>query len=454
MNTLNNFIKMKRLGFLILSIAFAVSLNAQQYTLDSCRSLTLQNNKKIKEAALRREEARQQKKEAFTNYFPKVSAGAVALKADDYLLKGKIPEANLPVYDGNPINLQNPTQFAYFPGMDINLLDYMNVAYAMAIEPVYMGGQIRNGNKLASVGEQVSNYQYLLTEDEALKNTESRYWTLVSLKVKLNTLDSYDSLLSSLYNDVKVSYDAGLIEKTDLLKVKMKQNELATNRLRLENGIKLVSMALCQNVGIEYSDNIDFVVPENMDEKESISYMNKDAAISNRNEFQMLQSAVKASKLKKRMAVGENLPSLTVGVQGFYLDMMDDENTNAIAVASLNIPISDWWGGSHKIKREKIKIEIAENQLQENMELMGLQIEKAWNELVETQKNIELNKSSVDEAKEHLKVSTDNHKAGIMSTSDLLEAQALYQEAMDNLTDAQCTYRIKLRDYQSAIGTK
>lgn len=114
---------------------------AQELTLDSCKQLTLANNKKIIEARLKVAESEQVKKQAFTNFFPQVTGGFVAMQADDYLIHEEIPAANLPVYDGNPANLMTPTEFAYFPGMDLNVLDYGNLGHITAIEPLYMGGQ-------------------------------------------------------------------------------------------------------------------------------------------------------------------------------------------------------------------------------------------------------------------------------------------------------------------------
>jgi outer membrane protein TolC len=134
------------------------------------------------------------------------------------------------------------------------------------------------------------------------------------------------------------------------------------------------------------------------------------------------------------------------------MDVLENESANAIAFATLNIPISGWWGGSHKIKEHQIKVEIAENKLKETAELLGLQIEKTNADLNESFKQISIAEKSVEQGKEHLKMVHDNFKAGIVGTSDLLEAQAMYQEVMDNLTDAQCHYLIKLAQNRHALA--
>lgn len=83
---------------------------------------------------------------------------------------------------------------------------------------------------------------------------------------------------------------------------------------------------------------------------------------------------------------------------------------------------------------------------------MALQIEQAKNELDETFFQIGSSQKSVDQAKENLKVTKSNYKSGISAMSDLLEAQAAYQEAVNNLTEAQCNYQIKQAKYLSTIN--
>jgi len=441
----------KQILIIVLSLCYGLTM-AQELTLDSCKQLTLANNKKIIEARLKVDESEQVKKQAFTKYFPQVAGGFVAMKANDYLLQSEIPAANLPVYDGNPANLATASQFAYFPGMDLNMLDYTNLGYLAAIEPVYMGGQVRNGNKLAALGQEVSTLELLLSEEEAVIKTEEKYWTLISLKEKMKTISSYEKLLDTLHKDVALYYDAGLVGRADLLKVELKHNELQANKFKLQNGIDLVSMVLCQNMGIQYSPSIQFTSEELKPSVIESYFMKSDTAYQNRQEYQMLQKAIDAEELRKKMARGEHMPQLAVGVQGLYLDLNESQSTNGLAFVTLNIPISGWWSGSHEIKQHQIKIEMAENRLAESSELFVLQIEKSYKDLIESHQQISIANKSVEQVQEHLKVTRDNYDAGLISTSDMLEAQAMFQEAEDNYSDALCTSQIRLAQYKKATA--
>jgi len=430
---------------------FAARAEAQTLSLDSCKQLAIKNNKKIVEAKFEVEASGEVRKNAYTNYFPKVSANAIAARSTDYLIKGNIPQMNLPVYDGNPANLANATQYAYFPGMPINALDYLNMASLSVALPIYAGGQIRNGNKLAALGEEVSRKQQKMTTTEVLVFTEQLYWTVLALNEKLKTLDSYGALLDTLNRDVTNFNKAGLAQRNDLLKVQLKQNEWQSNRLKLLNGISLTKRALCQHIGIPF-DSLLVLSDQPQQSVLLPDLASPNEAVANRNEFQLLNKAVEAEELQLKMTRGELMPQLALGGMADYIDVMNTNLTDKIGFINLSIPISDWWGGSHKIKQQQIKIEKARNKLSETSELLVLQIEQARNELQENLEQIKLARKSVEQAQENLKVTDDNYRSGTISISDLLEAQALFQSSNDNLTNAQCNYQISKSKYQQAIG--
>lgn len=425
---------------------------AQDISLDSCKQLALQNNRRIKDAELQLRASRQQKQEVFTNFFPTISVTAFALRSADYLMKLETPQMNLPVWDGkDPSQLVNPTQFAYFPALSIGLLDYMNTAAVTVAMPVYAGGRIRRGYKLARLGEDVNVYRKAMTRDEVMSRTDDLFWTLQSLSEKEKTIISYKLLLDSLYRDVNNYSNAGLAQKNDVLKVQLKQNELKTNLLKLKNGVNLTKRALCQHIGLVYDSLLVFTAPPDT-QYAALVFQDPDQLVKNRSEYLLLNKAVEVKQVQKKLAAGEYLPQLSVVGAGFTYDIMNKTTNNALGMINLSIPITDWWEGSHKIRRQQIEIEQAESSLQENTELLVLQMRQAANEVEETRFQVVVSQLSVEQSIENLRISLDNYKAGVIGISDLLEAQAVAQQARDNLTDAHCQFRIKLAKYKLMTG--
>jgi outer membrane protein TolC len=328
----------------------------------------------------------------------------------------------------------------------------MNVADLMVAQPIYTGGRIVNGNRLASLGYEISKEKQSLTETEVLVKTEELYWTVITLEEKLKTLDSYILLLDTLHHDVNVALKAGLIQRSDLLKVQLKQNELQMNRMKLTNGIALSKRALCQHIGIEYNTTLTL----NSFPEDKVMVSNQDSSknvVTSRNEYKILEKVVTVEELQKKMIQGEYLPQVSVGAAGWYLDAMNNTNNNALVFATVSIPITDWWGGSHKLKESRAKVESARYKLAETTELLALQITQARNVMTENFFQISLAQKSVEQAKENLKVTNDNYVAGVTGMSDLLEAQSAYESVLNSLTEAKCNYQIARARYLQSVNS-
>ena len=152
------------------------------------------------------------------------------------------------------------------------------------------------------------------------------------------------------------------------------------------------------------------------------------------------------------MEVGKNLPSLGIGAGYNYHNLLDNDHTFGMVFATVSVPISDWWGGSHAIKRKKIQQQKAEEQLEDNSQLLKIRMQKAWNDVQESYQQLGIARQSIEQAEENLRLNRNYYKAGTCRMSDLLEAQLLYQQSCDKHTDAYADYQNKLLEYRQATG--
>ena len=120
--------------------------------------------------------------------------------------------------------------------------------------------------------------------------------------------------------------------------------------------------------------------------------------------------------------------------------------------ATVNIPITGWWGGSHAVKRSKLEHQKAQEQLANNTDLLIIRMQNAWNGVEEAYSQLQLAQLSIEQATENLRVNRDYYNAGMSKMSDLLEAQLLYQQACDKRTYAFAEYQNKLLEYKQAVG--
>lgn len=422
----------KRYITIVTMCMITVFISAQtKYSLEDCKQLTIENNRKIKNSRLEIESSKETKEDAFTNYFPSVSASAFGFAAKDPLVTMNM--------GGTPIGfLKN--------GMSAGIT---------ATQPIFAGGKIINSNKLADLGIQVSQYQAKLSENDMLLNTENLYWQLVALYEKRKTLDVIDSQVDQLLKDVELSYQAGMITNNDVLKVKLKKNEVISNRINLDNNIKLVKMSLCQQMAMDLNsaDSFDIQVPNIEDVESPIKYyVDHKNVLPNRAEAKLLDKNVEASKLQTKIKRADYLPTVAVGATYSRDNFMDKWNTNGAVFVSVNIPISGWWGGSHAIKQQKIQEKIALNNKIDIEEQLLLQMQNVKNELDNTYKQILLAKDGVEQSKENLRLNNQYYKAGTVTLTDVLEAQTLLQQNRDKYVESYANYQKKRIEYLQVTG--
>lgn len=410
-------------------------------TLEECKDMALKYNAEIQTGKIDIEAARQTQKEAFAKYFPKISAGAATYKADDNLVKVNIPDLT---QLGLPIT-----------AMEVGMLEEGNLVTVSAMQPVFAGGQIVNSNKLARTAMEASVLQLDMTADKVKLETENYYWKIVSLKEAEKTINILDTLLQTLHKDVSLAIKAGLTTQNDLLTVQLKQNELQSTRLQVENGIMLSCMALSQYIGLPL-DSAEYIdVPEFKSEINSPGdyLVDHHTALSSLSTSKLLEKNVEAYKLKRKISLGQQLPTVGVGVSYAYEDLMFDKSRNhLIMMATVSVPVSDWWSGSHKVKRAKLEEQKAVRQQQDGNEKLQLKMQQSWNLLTESYKQIILAESAVKESEENLRMQTNNYRTGICSLSELLDAQSLFQTSRNRYTDACIDYKIKVTQYLQDTG--
>ena len=425
------------------------------YTLAQLKDSALAHNAAVSNARLSVDAASQQRREAFTKFFPNVSATGFTFNANRGMAETTVnPSEIVPSSLAPALSQLFPPEalVALANPVTISMMKNGTVGSIMAVQPVFVGGQIVNVNRLARVGEDVSRLQLQLSQQEVERNVEQYYWQLVTLNEKRRTLDAVDTLLADIHKDVDVAVRAGVALRNDLLQVQLRQNDIASQRLKLNNGVTLLHLLIAQYCGLRDTTFALAVSDINNQGNLLPSLSREGSGVSLLPEYRLLEKQVEAATLQKKLAVGQNLPSVAVGAGYTYHNLLDRDRTFGMLFATVSVPISDWWGGSHAVKRRKIELQQAEEQLADNAQLLNIRMQKTYNDVVEANEQLQLAQHSIEQAEENLRLNRNYYQAGTSRMADLLEAQLLYQQARDRHTDAFADLHNKLLEYRFATA--
>lgn len=342
------------------------------------------------------------------------------------------------------------------------------MAGVMLTQPIYAGGKILTGKKMAEAGESAAEEQLRAAKASVIYDADNAYWTYVAVLQKQEMMNVLAAQLDTLFSQIGVASSAGMATGADLLTVKAKRSEVEYQVRKVANGVALCKMALCRVVGVPFDTEIaveDVAVPEEFTRIET-----GNVSVADRPEMKLLETGLEVSRLKVRMTRGDYLPTLAL-VGGYCAfgnmkmkTMVDSGGGNyvpytqkigqdmGVAMVSLNIPIFKWGQGYNKVRKAKLDVDNAALDLQKNSRLLELQANQAAFNLSDSYNLIAAAKDGKAQADENLRVTENRYHASMCPLSDYLDAQFQWQQARSNLIEAFTQSRIAETDYLMATG--
>lgn len=420
-------------------------------TLERCRDLARDSGAAIRMAREELQGSVQTRQATFAKWFPQVSATAGVVRSADPLAGASIPPLDIPILDAAT---STPNGGALrTPSTSLESGKVAHVVAATVQQPLFAGGRIANGNRLAALGEAVSRDRLELAQRDAAAQAEDKYWTLLSLQEKRRTLDAYDTLLGALQRQADDATTHGLASRSDRLKVSLQRGEVRVDRLRLESGLRLAARDLRRHLGLPDDTTLaladSLVAPEDPAPLEG----SRAGAVDRRLETRLLSRGVRAEELQLSLERGAMLPSVAVGAQVFRakLDGIDAIH-NALVFGVVSVPVSDIWEKGLSSSAQRAQVRKAQVQESDMRRQIALGVEKDWDDLVRAFQAIQVADDAVAQAREALREETDRQANGLSTLTDLLDAQATFQKTLDRRIDARKDYWMARSAYLRSCG--
>jgi len=445
-------------GLLLLTLMAIQVLSQEKLSLKESRNLALEYNQKIKIADEMIEESNANVKFAFTHFLPNFSASAAYNfyhDIDDIKMPGSflqtansLSEAQQGIYSG--------TSNVYFPGLNLEMgnIDYYSANLNVS-QPIYSGGKIKSSYQMSQIGAQISVFNRQLQSSDVMLETDQAYWNLVSVKEKVVLADRYSKMLSGLVRDLQNAFDLEITTKNELLKAQVQLNQAKLDLFRARNALVLSKMALCQVIGKEIMTDViatdtTISIAQN---KVDADYMQK--ALLQRPELLILDKQVEISQEQIKNTRADYLPQLGMGASYGYTSKIENliGSSKMFAVqASLSVPIFHWRERKHKVAADKFRSKQTELELDRTKDLIKLEVQQSYFNLQEAFQQIELAKVSMNQANENVELTQNSFYEGLANTTELLDAQAFWQNAHSELIDSKINYKLQEVSFKKAIG--
>ena len=431
---------MKRILILFSTTLFLGMLHAQEplfLSQQTCREMALQHSEDLKQADNAVRQAEMEKRIAFAGYLPQLDATGTGAYVGDMDMMG----------------MQLQMRGMYMAGIALT-------------QPIYAGGRIASGNRLAKIGWESQQENRRKTRMQVIADADNAYWNYIAVTWKVRMLEAYKAQMDTLFAQVENSLAAGMATDNDLLRIRTRRSDIHYQWQKARNGANLCRLALCNVLGCELDTQI---APTDTVISASPAYT-FDADISLRPEVRLLEKQVEAAEEQVKMTRSDLLP--TVGLSAGYLyygnvklkGYSQDPQGNPVpftqkfndglpmVMASVSIPLFRWGSGLKKVKKAKLDVENARLAQQKNMRLLSIEATQAAQNLENSYLLIETANSGAREAEDNLRIQHDRYLNGMATLTDLLNAQSGWQQAQSNLIDAQTQHKICETEYLRVTG--
>ena len=479
-------------------------------TLDSCRAMALRNNKQLSVSKVKQDIAANIRKSVRTKYLPHVSAiGTYEHTSEEVSILNDGQKVTLGNLGTTAVGALQPSMSAMteklggvgamlgqmglpaeaFQQMSGELQQQMGQSMQqlqtglnqegqrivdafrtdtrniwagsiLLTQPVFMGGAILAANRMADINERMQRNSTDAREQSTLYATDQAYWQVVSLKHKQRLAQAYLDVVKKLDADVHKMIDEGVATKSDGLTVDVKVNEAEMALTRVNDGVVLSKMLLCQTIGLPVDEQVT-LADEDAENIAVVSLTDKPevkTAMWFRPELRLLNDAIDLSRETTNILKAGNLPQ--VALTGGYavsnpnvLNGFEKKFAGYWHVGLLvRVPIWNWGDVAYKVRASKGATAIASLEFQEACEKIELQVNQVSYKVDEANKRLTLAQSSVRRADENLRMANVGFQEGVITPTTVMEAQTAWLQAQSQKIDAEIEVRLSQVELQKSLG--
>ncbi|MDE5940485.1 MAG: TolC family protein [Muribaculaceae bacterium] len=425
----------------VLSLCFSgamVSAQPLELSLAECREMAIAGSEQLRQAENSMQQATIDTQIATTAYLPKFEGSATGV----YMLP-----------DMDMAGAQMRMRGTYMAGIQL-------------MQPIYTGGKITAGRKLARIGREASAEQLRMTRMDVIAEADNAYWSFIAVSDKVRLMQQFRQMIDTLYEQTAVAVEAGMATENDLLRINAKRSEIIYQQQKVANGADLCRMALCNAIGV--SSDTEIIPADTIISPVAPGILVTD--ISDRPELHLLEKQIEANRQQVNMARADFLPSVglmigytyygniklnsMVDVGGGMLMPYSQEFRDGIAMGmlSVKIPIFHWGEGLKKVRKAKLAVENAGLDLQRTSRLLDLEARQAASNLTDGWAMISSASIALDQATENLRVMQARYDEAMAPLTDLLDAQNQWHQARSNHIEALTQYQIYQTAWLRATG--
>ena len=428
---------------LFFSINFLVA-QALELDISKAQKIALENNIQYKLAEEALSKAKAQVTEARGGMLPSLSAFS------QYQRAWELPTVIFddPFSDGK-IEFKMGTEHSLVYGLSFQ-------------QPIFLGGAIWNGYKMAKHGYIITKASLESTRQNVLLQSTSAYYGLLFSKSVVRVMEQAYETAEENLDQVNKIRAVGQASDFDVLRAEVQLANLKPTLTSAKNNSKLAESQLSMILGLDNNpkiitlDSLTFA-PHDFSELTVEDLNNR--ALQNRPDIKIMDEQKRILQRQVTLARSAILPSLVFGTnyqlqgQRDDLDFTGDDFFKAFnSSISLSVPLFTGFQKTAKIQQAKAGVREADYQIDALYRAVNLEIETAYLAINEKEQSVATQSKIIDQAKEALRLARLRYAEGLSTQLDLMYAEGALNQARMNYQQSLFDYNIAIAQLKKALN--
>lgn len=418
---------------------------AKTWTLEGAISRAMEASPQLLASREALEASEFKRKQAQTGFLPKLSTQY------NYTYVNNPPKATIPAQDFGTFQI---------PASNITVGTQNSYSFNIGLEqPLFTGFALTTNYELAKLGIDLSKIKYAQDQLNLSYQVKETYFNFLGARKLKEVAEQTVAQITESHRIIKNYFDVGLVPLNDLLKAEVQLADARQKAIRAENAVYLAGsqfntlLRLPMEGAVSVEDILDY---QPYEKKLNVC---KEEAQAGRPEIKELNTRLETAEKSIQLTKSEYYPQ--VFLQGRYKKEGDTpdvsgslvyyaDNFEVLAGLKWNL----WeWGRTHYAVQEKIKEkEQVKAALVQTRDAVELEVQRAFINLKEAERNIEVAKTTIQSAEENFRISEVRYREQVATSLELFDAQTLLTQARVNYYRALYDYNLSLAQLQKSMG--
>jgi len=329
-----------------------------------------------------------------------------------------------------------------------------------ANQAIFAGNQLRLASESAELLHKIAQLNTESDSEQVTFNVIDAYITLFKIDENLKIMDQELLDIQGRLEETVQFKDQGLATDNDVLRFKLQKAKAELSQIDLENSRAVANYALCILLG--QSEGVFLKMDSINEQQNDMPALNDliSKALLERKEINVYRYKSQLSDLNIKKINGEKLPTLGVGITGYYINpnsqFIPPQNSFIVpAMVGLNLSwhISSLYTSKHKIAEAKIQQNEVKIAQQATVDQVKIDVNKQYHDYLQSLKKIQVLHTAVEQAQENDRIMELKYKNQLATTTDRIDAQTMLYESLTNLSIAQAEAVTAYYQLLRATGT-